>query len=231
MSSPSYSVKTSKKNKLTLTAGKRFLLLLLACCIQLIYLPTSNRLAGGIEPKLPIDVFPIWPIWVLPYVLCYLLWFAGDIWIVLKMEERLFKAFVAASILTFTIGVSTFLFFPTYVRAGTFVGNDVFTSLLRFIHENWGRYDAFPSGHVYITTLLALFYSRWYPRYKFAWILILVIVSFSTLFTGQHYILDVVGGYCVALLGYHFGLWWSGFYPVQKQANKRSRKRMTSSLN
>jgi membrane-associated phospholipid phosphatase len=89
------------------------------------------------------------------------------------------------------------------------------------LHERWGRYDAFPSGHIYITTLLALFFSRWYPRQKLLWFLILVIVSFSTLFTGQHYILDVIGGYAVAFSGYHFGLWWTGFLPSQKRPGKR----------
>ena len=160
MSSSSYPVETSRQSELTLTTGKRLLLFLLACCIQMLYVPTSNWLSGGIEPRLPIDVFPIWPIWVVPYVLCYAVWFAGILWIIRKMEDRLFKAFIAASLLTFSIGVSTFIFFPTYVRAGTFTGDDIFTALLRFIHENWGRYDAFPSGHVYITTLLTLFYSR-----------------------------------------------------------------------
>lgn len=228
MSSSSYSVETSMKNELTLTVGKRLLLLLLAGCIQILYVPTSNGLSGGIEPRLPIDVFPIWPIWVLPYVLCYGLWAAAILWAVREMEDRLFRAFIAASLLTFSIGVTTFISFPTYVRAGTFVGDDIFTALLRFIHENWGRYDAFPSGHVYITTLLTLFYSRWYPRYRLLWIVVLVVVALSTLYTGQHYILDVVGGYCIALLGYHFGLWWAGFYPAQKRAGKRAGKRMTT---
>ena len=117
--------------------------------------------------------------------------------------------------LTFAIGVSTFIFFPTYVQAAAPEGNDIFTSFLRYIHEDWGRYDAFPSGHVYITTLLALFFSRWYPRQKFIWIVTLVIVSLSTLFTGQHYLLDVAGGYVAALAGYYFGLWWAGFYAKQ----------------
>ncbi|RPJ28599.1 MAG: phosphatase PAP2 family protein [Chloroflexi bacterium] len=231
MTSPSYSIETSKQNGFVLTLSKRILLVILVCCIQAIYIPTSNRVTGGFEPKLPIDVFPIWSIWVLPYVLCYVLWLASVAWIILKMEDRLFRSFIAACILTFAVGTSTFIFFPTYIKAATFDGNDVFTSLLRFIHENWGRYDALPSGHVYITTLLALFFGRWYPPRKVLWISILIIVSLSTLFTGQHYILDVLGGYGVALAGYHFGLWWAGFYSAQKQTGKRSRKRVASSLN
>ncbi len=234
MSSSSYSIKTStktfKRNGWTLAINKRILLVLLACCIQAIYIPTSSRITGGIEPKLPIDIFPVWPIWVLPYVLCYALWLAGIAWIIFKVEDRSFRAFLAACILTFAAGTATFIFFPTYIKPATFTGNDIFTLVLRFIHENWGRYDAFPSGHIYITTLLVLFFGRWYPRYKIVWISILVIVALSTLFTGQHYILDVIGGYSIALIGYHVGLWWAGFYPAQKQSSKRSEKRVPSSF-
>jgi len=192
-----------------LSIKKRILLLALACFIQAIYIPTSFKTTGGIEPKLAIDIFPILPIWVAPYISCYLLWFLGFVWIIWKMDDRSFRAMAAACFLTFTIGTSTFVFFPTYVQQTALEGNDIFTSVLRFIYGNWGRYDAFPSGHVYITTLLALFYSRWYPRMRFWWIVILIVVSLSTLFTGQHYIVDVLGGYLAAWLGYRFGMWWN----------------------
>lgn len=229
MRSAWYSREKAKRKGVSFTRTRRLLLVLLACCIQMIYIPTSNRLTGGIEPKLPIDVFPIWPIWVLPYVLCYLLWLVGIGWIVFKADDRSFRSFFAASVLTFGSGALTFIFFPTYVAPAAVQGSDIFGLLLRAIHENLGRYNAFPSGHIYITTLLVLFFGRWYPRYRLLWILILVIVALSTLFTAQHYILDVIGGYSVALIGYHFGLWWAGFYPTQKRAGKRSRKRITSS--
>jgi membrane-associated phospholipid phosphatase len=229
VTSPSYPIERAKKNGFNLTLPKRVLFFFLVCCIQMIYIPTSNRIAGGIEPKLSIDIFPIWPIWVLPYVMCYVIWLSSAVWILLKMEDRLFRSLIAACLLTFSIGNAIFLFFPTYVKPAILEGTDIFTLLLRLIHETWGRYDAFPSGHVYITTLLVLFFGRWYPRQKFLWIVILLIVSLSTLFTGQHYIIDVVGGYVIALVGYHFGLWWTGFYPARKQSGKRPRKRVASS--
>jgi membrane-associated phospholipid phosphatase len=221
VTSPVYRVETSNKNGFALTLNKRILLIFLVCCIQMLYIPTSNRITGGIEPKLPIDIFPIWPVWVMPYVLCYLLWGASIAWLILKVEDRFFRSLIAACIFTFATGNIIFIFFPTYVPSASLQGSDFFTSLLRLIHENWGRYDAFPSGHIYITTLLTLFFSRWYPPKKFLWMLILVIVSLSTLFTGQHYILDVLGGYAVAFSGYQFGLRWAGFLPSQKRPGKR----------
>lgn len=229
MSSAANPAETSERGEPALTWNKRLFLVFLACCIQMIYIPTSNRVAGGIEPRLPIDVFPISAVWVLPYILCYLLWFAGFAWMIFRVESRSFRSFIAACMLTFGLGVLTFIFFPTYVPAAVFEGNDIFTTLLLMIHENWGRYAALPSGHVYITTLLASFFGRWYPRYRLAWILIVLIVSLSTLFTGQHYILDVFGGYLVALAGYYFGLWWAGFSATRKQMGKRPGRRLSSS--
>ncbi len=229
MTSRSYSIQTSKRKDIFWTLGKRLLLVLLVWGIEMIYAPTSNQITGGIEPKLSIDIFPIWSIWVLPYVLCYALWLFSYVWMIIKMEDRLFRAFIAACMLTFSLGIATYIFFPTYVRAVALPGNDIFTSLLRFIHQNFGRYDALPSGHIYITTLLVLFFSRWYPRQKFIWIMTLVIVSLSTLFTGQHYILDVMGGYVVGLAGYYFGLWWAGFSPAQERIEAQSKEKVPSS--
>ena len=221
MASHASSVEKSKGNKFIRTLNKRILLFLLIYSIQLIYIPTSERVSGGIEPKLLVDIFPIWTIWVIPYVSCYALWLFSVIWIILNAEDRMFRSFLAACTFTFTFGVLIFIFFPTYVPAAALPGNDLFTSLLRMLQEKWGRYDAFPSGHIYITTLLTLFFNRWYPRQRLAWGLILVIVSLSTLFTGQHYIADVLSGYAVAFSGYHFGLWWAGFVPTPKRPDKR----------
>jgi len=220
MTSSIHHIKKINRNG-ALSLSKRILFLVLVCGIQMIYVPTSFRTTGGIEPKLSIDIFPVWPIWIVPYMLCYPLWLLSSLWAMLKMEDRLFRALVIACLLMFAVANATFIFFPTYVRQMTFQGNDIFTLLLRMVHENWGRYSAFPSGHVYITTLLVLFFSRWYPRQRFLWILILIVISFSTLFTGQHYLLDVLGGYGIAFAGYHFGLWRVGLLPTQNRPAKR----------
>jgi membrane-associated phospholipid phosphatase len=196
----------------------------------MVYIPTSNRIEGGIEPKLPIDVFPVSAIWVLPYIFCYVLWITSLVWILYTVDDRAFRSFIAACMLTFSLGVTTFVFFPTYVPAAVLEGKDIFTNILRMIHESWGRYAALPSGHVYITALLALFFSRWYPYSRPLWMVILIVVSLSTLFTAQHYILDVIAGYLVALAGYYFGLWWIGVYSRQKQIRKPARKRIPSSF-
>jgi membrane-associated phospholipid phosphatase len=187
---------------------KRIALVLAVAAIQSIYFPTSQNGIGGIMPKIPWDVFPVYPIWIVVYLLCFPLWLICIIWSIWKMEGRLFRALIAASLFTVSIGIATFIIFPTYVDLPQVDGTDFLSSLLRQIQESGGKYDALPSGHLYITTLLALFFSRWYPRARLPWIGIVILVSLSTLFTGQHYILDVISGIVLAWLGYRFGLWW-----------------------
>lgn len=192
-----------------LSPKKRIGLLLGAAAIQMIYGPTSQWLTGGIAPRIPLDgLVPLWPIWVVPYALCYPLWLTAFIFAIGKMDARLFRALMAACYLTFSVGILTFVLFPTYVILPTLTGTDAFSVLLRQLQIAGGTYDALPSGHIYITTLLALFFSLWMPRLRWLWILILLTISFSTLFTGQHYILDVIAGLAVAWVGYRFGLWW-----------------------
>ena len=198
----------------TPTLLQRAILVSLIIAIQMIYLPTSLRALGGMQPKLSIDTFPVWPVWVVPYILCYPMWLAAIGWAVRKMEDDMFRSLIAAFLLTCTVSISIFVFFPTYVEPDTLQGHDIFTVMLRFIHQTEGKYDAVPSGHIYITVLLALFYNLWYPRYQFYWILIPVLVAFSTLFTQQHFVADVVAGLVIALLGFHFGLRWAGYSPL-----------------
>ena len=207
MASSTYRIR--KTNELQLTTFKRILAIAFVCGIQMLYLPTSEQTHGGVELKLPFDIFPIWPIWIVPYMLCYVLWIFGFIWAFFKFDDRLFRAFAIAFIFAGTISVAVFVFFPTYVKPAFINGNDALANLLRSVHEDWGRYAAFPSGHVYITSLMALFFSHAYPHTKKFWMATVILVVLSTLFTGQHYIADALGGLLIGFSGYYFGMWYA----------------------
>jgi membrane-associated phospholipid phosphatase len=88
------------------------------------------------------------------------------------------------------------------------IGNDWATELLRYVYSNDDVYNAFPSGHVYLTTVISLFWMEWYPRYRWLWIAIVVSVLLSTLFTHQHYLPDLGGGLILAKNSLRFGEWW-----------------------
>ncbi|HEU0295915.1 MAG TPA: phosphatase PAP2 family protein [Anaerolineales bacterium] len=201
---------------------KRILLMLAAFAIQSIYTPTSLLLEGGIEPKLPWDVFPLQVVWVIPYTLCYPLWAFSIAWLIRKMDEKLFRATIAGSFFAFSLGGLIYILFPTYVVHPDIAGNDILSKLLLLLISLGGDHDALPSAHVYLSVILALFYGKWYPKYRWLWACIVIIIAFSTLFTRQHYVADVIAGMTTAWLGYRFGWWWSNRYTSQPGFLRRS---------
>lgn len=187
---------------------KRFLWVLLAAGIQSIYFPTSQATSGGILPKLSIDVIPVYPIWVVPYYLTYVVWAFGIYWTLVKLDTHAFRAVIAGTLLAVTVGALTFIFFPTYIELPVIAGDDVFSVLLRTIQIAGGTHAALPSAHNYGTMLVSAFAIHFYPRKRLFWIGVILIIALSTLFTGQHYILDVVSGLVLGWVSYKFGIWF-----------------------
>jgi membrane-associated phospholipid phosphatase len=187
---------------------KRIILLLGVIAIQAVYTPTSLLMTGGMEPKFAWDIFPLHVAWVIPYTFCYLLWIAALLWLILRTNEVQFRKAIAGLFFACSLGVLVFLLFPTYVVHPEIPGEDPLSKLLLSLMIAGGDYDALPSAHIYVTTILALFFSEWVPKQRWLWIVIVIIVSLSTLFTKQHYIADVLAGYLTGWMGYRFGWWW-----------------------
>jgi membrane-associated phospholipid phosphatase len=62
-------------------------------------------------------------------------------------------------------------------------------------------YAAFPSMHVALAVLSALILRDWFGRRVYAWP---ILMSFATLYTANHYLLDIVGGWVLAYTSYIF---------------------------
>ncbi len=188
---------------------RRFGLYALVFAIQSLYMPLNHGLKQGVIFDSRWDAYiPLWPEWIVPYAICWPLWVACYGWACLRMEEKLYRSFIVASVLATVTAICTFTFYPTYVIRPVLVGQDWATEWLRILYARDGLFNAFPSGHVYLTTILALFWSLWYPRWRWAWIGFAAIVALSTLFTRQHYLPDLFGGVALAVVSYWVGLWW-----------------------
>jgi hypothetical protein len=176
--------------------------------IQSLYFPLNRFLEGGIEFKTALDDYvPLWPIWVLPYTLICVWWIAAHLWAAWRMEERLYEAFFIASAFASVSALTIFAVFPTYVIRPAISAMDWASRLLNWVYTNDYMYNAFPSGHVYITTLIALFWSHWFPAWRWSLAATVLMVILATLFTRQHYLPDPVGGLALAWFSYRIGLW------------------------
>ena len=179
-----------------------------------LYFPLNRLMKGGVALSTPLDRWvPLWPEWVAPYLLCLPFWFASIVWFAWKMDGRLFGSFVAAALFVLLSATTIYFLFPTYVERpilpmtdGQPTGNWA-ERLLGWVYQNDRVYNAFPSGHVYLTTLICLFFNSWIPGRPWFWTGLVSVVVLSTLFTPQHYLLDPVGGVALAWIGHRFGIY------------------------
>lgn len=187
---------------------KRLIWCALLFGIQALYFPLNRFLQGGMEFKTVLDDYvPLWPIWVIPYGLICIWWIVAHLWAAWRMEERLYESFFIATAFASVAALTIYTVFPTYVIRPAVSANDWTSLLLNWIYANDYDYNAFPSGHVYITTLIALFWSLWFPKWKWLWAATVIVIALATLFTHQHYLPDPIGGLALAWFGYRIGLW------------------------
>jgi membrane-associated phospholipid phosphatase len=182
--------------------------MLAVCGLQALYVPLNRGLSGGVMLKTSLDTYiPLLPLWVIPYALTWVIWVVCALYTVWKMEAHLYRALLVSLFTAIGVGMTTFLLYPTYVQRPLLSGEDWSIQWLRFIYANDGAYNAFPSGHVYITALIGFYWSRWFPWQRGFWVVVVALIAASTVLTGQHYLLDPIGGLVLAWAGYHFGLW------------------------
>lgn len=147
------------------------------------------------------DRIPLLPAFVFPYLSLYVL-LVVSIWRFLKAETRIFTIAALAISLDLVISYLIFLFYQTQVERPVILGSDVSSSILRWVYSTDKPFNAFPSLHTSLSTLLALLWGRVGPRTRPAIALWAVLIIASTLFTKQHYLADVFGGVAVALISY-----------------------------
>lgn len=194
-----------------LTRRGRLVWLIALFTVQLLYFPLNRLIQGGLVLRIPAldDLVPLWPSWMLPYLLSIVWWTACFLWAAWKMEDNLYRALMSGAIAVLLCSYLVYLFFPTYVVRPAITGTGGWYDLVRLVYSNDRVHNAFPSGHTYNAVLLALFWWRWQPRRRWLWVTIAAITVLSTLFTGQHHVVDPLGGALLAWLGYRFGLWWA----------------------
>jgi membrane-associated phospholipid phosphatase len=188
-------------------AAGRLLPLAILCLVQLLYFPINRTVQGGVVLATSWDAgIPLWPIWVVPYLLSLAWWAGSYLWAAWRMPEELYQALVVSAVSIILVSYVIYILFPTYVVRPPLEGAGWPTRILAHVYANDRVYNAFPSGHTYNTVLIALYWSRWQPRLRWLWAGLTLIVLLSTLFTRQHNLPDLLGGAILAWLGYRLGL-------------------------
>lgn len=125
--------------------GMTFLVVSLAC----LYFPLNRKLTGGFNLSTRLAAWiPLWPVWVIPYLLCLPFWVGGLIWAAWKMDEQLFRSFISACLFVLFSATLFYYFIPTYIKRPILANGNWTMRILEMVYRNDGLYNAFPSGHV-----------------------------------------------------------------------------------
>lgn len=181
--------------------NSRLFLVIASAVIISGYVPINHLLRKGKKLKHPIDdKIPLIPVYVFPYVLFYMPWmflfFLSLLWQPLHIVQQV--AF--ATFFSCLIGYFCFIFFPTYVVSPPVKGKTLAHKLLKLVELTDKQFNAFPSMHVYMVTILTLFSSIIYPQFTLIFLMMGTLVTVSTVFTKRHYLCDILGGLLVGIV-------------------------------
>ena len=153
-------------------------------------------------PELSWDrALPLQPTWGLVYGALYMFLIVLPVFVVREEEHvrRTFWAYLAVWVAAY----ACFVLYPTAAPRPAEVPGDGYAIWgLRFLYDADPPYNCFPSLHVAHSFVSALTCSRVNRRVGYVALISASLVAVSTLFTKQHYVLDVIAGIVLAVGAY-----------------------------
>ena len=175
-----------------------------------------GTISGAICPKIPIidDHIPIIPVFVVIYLFSYVFWICGPIAVSLT-KRRNFINYITGLSMAYIIGFLFFVFFLTYLDRNAeglmeqALQTGFFNRLLATIYSADGSnlaFNLFPSYHCLISLYCYLGVrkqpeiSKGFRTYS---LIMTMLICLSTVFTKQHYFIDIVGGLGISIICYY----------------------------
>jgi membrane-associated phospholipid phosphatase len=151
-------------------------------------------------PELPIDRFiDTEPAWMIVYGSVFLFAFL-PVFVVrgAELTRRVLWSYIAVELLAF----AGFLLYPTVLLRPTLAGSGFFAWTLQGIYDIDPPRNCFPSLHVAWAFVAALSCYRVHRGVGLAAMIWATLIGVSTLYTEQHYFVDVIGGVIIAAAAY-----------------------------
>jgi len=160
---------------------------------------TANRPLH--TPYIALDrLMPLQPAWMLVYASMYVFVLLP---LLIVREPRLFRRAMACYITVLTLAYVGFILYPTMApRPDTVPGSGFAAWALRQQYSMDWRYNCFPSLHVahsFVSALTVYRVRKDVGTIATAWA---ALIGVSTVFTKQHYVVDVIGGVLIAFAAY-----------------------------
>lgn len=161
------------------------------------------RLNGAVHaPEFALDrLLPLTPTWSLVYGALYLFLILLPVFVI--QQDELIRRTVRAYLTVWIASYVCFLLYPTVApRPGEVMGDGFGVWGLRFLYGADPPYNCFPSLHVAHSFVSALASYRVHRSLGLTAVTCASLVAVSTLFTKQHYVVDVIAGILMAVAAY-----------------------------
>lgn len=179
------------------------MVLLVALVPLYIFIPELLPPETRYVPELPLDrALPLVPFWAFVYGALYLCLILLPIFVV-RQDELIRRTVFAYLLIWLTAYLFFFFLYPTAApRPARVIGEGFAVWGLRALYSSDPPYNCFPSLHVAHSFVSALTCYRVHRGLGILATICAALVALSTLFTKQHYILDVVAGVLLAFAAY-----------------------------
>ena len=154
------------------------------------------------RPEIALDrVVPLQPAWMLVYGSLYV--FAFLLPIAVVRQPGLFRQALKAFLAVMIVAYAGFMLFPTAgPRPDAVPGAGFFSWTLRVLYDIDPSHGCFPSLHVAYAFVSALTVYRVHRGVGIAALVWTALIGASTLFTKQHFVVDVIAGALMAYAAY-----------------------------
>ncbi len=160
------------------------------------------------RPEVALDrAVPLQPAWTLVY---FSMWVSAFLPVFVVRQTELRRRAVLSYLSVVIVAFAVFLAYPTVAPRPTRVDGDGFLVwTLRFLYDFDPPYNCFPSLHLAYATLAALTCARVHRGLGLFAVMWTALIGMSTLYTKQHYVVDVVAGIVLAAMAH--AVWFHGY--------------------
>lgn len=183
------------------------LLLFIFLLVKSIYLPLNKRKSKYYWKIKFDDSIPFIPVFIIPY-LGYFFYIIATI--IYLWNTKYINVFFVTYIISYILAGLFWFFIPNGVKRPKIYRKDIFSRLTALIYKYDDDGNGFPSAHIFATLTCSYFLFLAFPEYLVLILSMTFLISVSTVFVKQHYILDIVGGIIFFLLSITLG----GLFPT-----------------
>jgi len=169
----------------------KILLLLIFLLVKSIYLPLNKRKSKYYWKIKFDDKIPFIPIFIIPYVGYFFYVIATIIYL---WNTKYINNFFITYIISYIFAGLFWYFVPNGVKRPKVYKKDIFSQLTKYIYGIDEDTNGFPSAHIFATLICSYFLAFAFPSHLILILSVTFLISISTVFVKQHYVLDILGG-------------------------------------